>query len=205
MICVYWQDTRDDLQLCSNQIQELLDDNVTLNSSLSQGRAKVNHASWCQSHSLHTFPISTPHFVVVRSFFTRVRLKSLGVCVQISELEALNFSLEEMLMEAQEGEGEGEGEGEEGEEVDGGREERRGRSATLIETALKEKDEVKIIILLSSCLLEVLPIPFFQSAQGFFNPCALEGQQNFQAKAIYCNFLSLSLFPFFLGTVAGAT
>ena len=97
-------------------------------------------------------------------------------------------------MEAQEGEGEGEGEEEEGEEVDGGREERRGRSATLIETALKEKDEVKIIILLSSCLLEVLPIPFFQSAQGFLTHVLWRA-----------NKISLSLFPFFLGTVAGAT
>jgi hypothetical protein len=48
------QDTRDDLQLCSNQIQELLDDNVTLKSSLSRGRAKVSHASGC--HTLHTSP-----------------------------------------------------------------------------------------------------------------------------------------------------
>ena len=54
---------------------------------------------------------------------------------QISELEGLNFSLEEQLMEVQ---------GEEGEEVDGGECEGgggRGRSATLIEAALQERDE----------------------------------------------------------------
>ena len=59
---------------------------------------------------------------------------------QISELEVLNFSLEEQLMEVQEGEGEGEG-------VDGCEEERGGgreRSNTFIDTALQERDQVQL-------------------------------------------------------------
>ena len=115
--------------------------------------------------------------------FTKELFVYLFVCVQISELEGVNFSLEEMLMEAKEGEGE---EGEEGEEVDGGREERRGRSATLIETALKEKDEVKI--LLSSFLLQVLPAPFFPECPGFFLTHVL-----WSANKIFEPKLSLSL------------
>ena len=57
---------------------------------------------------------------------------------QISELEALNFSLEEQLMEVQEGERD---------EMDGGEREnegRRGRSATLIEAALQDRDQVSM-------------------------------------------------------------
>ena len=56
-------------------------------------------------------------------------------------------------MEAQEAEGEGEGEGEgddgRGESVDGGGE-RRGRSATFIESVLQERDEVHNIHLVES-------------------------------------------------------
>lgn len=56
----------------------------------------------------------------------------------MSELEALNFVLEEQLVASSGGEGEGGGT----EEVDGGGERRRRRAYTLLETTLGEKDKV---------------------------------------------------------------
>ena len=130
---------------------------------------RVSHSPYISLLVLHILSCK----VFFHQRFTKELFVYLFVCVQISELEGVNFSLEEMLMEAKEGEGE---EGEEGEEVDGGREERRERSA----------------ILLSSFLLQVLPAPFFPECPGFFNPCALERGKNFRAKVIS---LSLSFKP----------
>lgn len=68
------------------------------------------------------------------------------MCCQVTELEALNFSLEEKLVELEERlEREGGGEGVKVEEVDGvieNRQERRRRGYTLVEATLAAKDKV---------------------------------------------------------------